>query len=81
MDYNYIQWDEVTDDDIKPGARLYRNLGAVTLVCRIGHHDDYAVYAGWANFSLDEIADFGNKVHSLIGAALFPDCSHLNYRL
>lgn len=81
MDYKYIQWDEVTSDDIKPGARLYRNIGAVTLICRIGIAEDYAVYAGWANYSLDDIASYGKKVDSIWGAALFPDCSHLNYRL
>jgi hypothetical protein len=79
MDYKC--WDEVTDEDIKPGARLYRKIGAITLIARIGMAEDYAVYIGWANYSLDDIAAYGKKVDSIWGAALFPNCSHLTYRI
>lgn len=81
MDYKYIPVEEAEEKDLQPGARLYRKIGAVTLVCRIGIAEDYAVYVGWANYSLDDIAAYGKKVDSIWGAALFPNCSHLNYRL
>lgn len=65
MDYKYTQWDEVTDDDIKPGARLYRSVGKVTFVCIVGMNDDYAVYAEWSELPLDITANYGTKIDNL----------------
>ena len=76
----YINWEEATESDLQPGSRLYRKIGAVTLIARIGMAEDYAVYAGWANYSLDDIAAYGKKIDDIWGAALFPNCSHLTYR-
>ncbi|PHJ59586.1 hypothetical protein VF14_08930 [Nostoc linckia z18] len=79
---NYIQWNNATLDDLQPRARLYRFDGMFGYVARIGSNDDYAVYQGNADWTLDTIADYGTKILEEEARGLFPVCleAGLNYR-
>ncbi len=79
---NYIQWNNANLDDLQPKARLYRLEETFGYVARIGNNDDYAVYRGDADWTLDAIADYGNKISEQEARGLFPICleAGLTYR-
>ncbi|MCC5636312.1 hypothetical protein LC593_10670 [Nostoc sp. CHAB 5844] len=79
---NYIQWNNATLGDLQPRARLYRFEELLGYVARIGNNDDYAVYCASAGWTLDAIADYGDKIPEKEAGELFPICleAGLSYR-
>ncbi|MDM9583117.1 hypothetical protein [Nostoc sp. GT001] len=79
---SYIQRNNANLDDLQPKARLYRFEEMLGYVARIGNNNDYAVYCASADWTLDTIADYGNKISEQEARDLFPICleAGLNYR-
>lgn len=77
---NYLRTTDAIISDIKPGARLYVNLGEHCYVARIGFNQDFAVYKGGSDWGLDTVADHGIKIGEAMAIRLFPICAEMGLR-
>ena len=85
MGIKYIDKDLATVEQLQPGVRLYLDaLGGFKCVARIGMADDWAAYIVLCgeNWSLDNVADYGHKLHESYANKIFPICGQagLKYR-